>query len=546
LAAKPFTALKRRSSEMFASLILSSFSLAIAVAPLAQTEPAESVHSLVVDALHIGNGEVLENAVVVIADGKIQSVVAGGKAPDGATHIEGAHLTPGLVDAFSYMSVNSTSVEQSRETTAGMPLARSVRLDDAAFRTAAAEGVTTAFLTPDSLNAFGGLAMVVKTAGGLPADLYAPAGSAAQVIVEQAALKISLGNDVAMGNHSPRGVPRDFQTRRPTTRMGTVWTLRREFHRARNYRAKLKAGEIEFDADLDAIARVVAGELPLRVQARRNNDVQTVLRLAQEFDLKNVVIEEGTEAYRAAELLAAAGIRVVTGPAYDVLSRSIARGPSLAELRFAANPPQICCEHLHEDSFLSNWESGGSVYPMANPSADALGCEVHEIERNQFGMAIDPNDPLMAEEVRHEPGVEPLSGLAQDLNLLMSAPRYAQGLRSGRNSEGDQATPALAALLAQAGIYTALGGAEAHDAPATEASLIHQARSAVRAGLNPHHAIAMITSHAAALSGVGDQLGLVKVGFDADLVLWSGDPLANSSRPLLVLVDGQVVLDNRN
>jgi imidazolonepropionase-like amidohydrolase len=531
---------------MFASLILSSFALTLFPALAPQAESAESVTSLVVDALHVGNGEVLENAVVVIANGKIQSVVAGGKAPEGALRIEGAHLTPGLVDAFSYMAVNAASVEQSRETTAGLPLALSLRLDDAAFRNAISEGVTAAFLTPDSLNAFGGLAMVVKTAGGQPADLYAPVGSAAQVISEAAALKISLGNDVAMGNHSPRGVPQDFNTRRPTTRMGTVWTLRREFHLARNYRAKLEAGKVKFDADLDAIARVIAGEIPLRVQARRNNDVQTVLRLAQEFGLKNVVLEEATEAYRAADLLAAAGIRVVTGPAYDVVSRSIASGPSLAELRFAANPPQICCEHLNEDSFLSNWQSGGPAYPAVAASADALGCEIHQVERNQFGMAVDPNEPLQAEHVQHEPGVEVLSGLAEDLALLMSAPRYAQGLRAGRPGEGDQATPALAALLDQAGIYVALGGAEAHDVPGTEASLIHQARTAVRAGLNPQHALAMITSHAAELSGVGDQLGLVKVGFDADLVLWSGDPLETSTRPLLVLVDGQVVFDNRN
>ena len=54
-----------------------------------------------------------------------------------------------------------------------------------------------------------------------------------------------------------------------------------------------------------------------------------------------------------------------------------------------------------------------------------------------------------------------------------------------------------------------------------------------------------MTSRSAALCGLGDRLGKVEVGFDADLVIWSGDPLENTSRPLLVLVDGEVVVDNR-
>jgi imidazolonepropionase-like amidohydrolase len=56
----------------------------------------------------------------------------------------------------------------------------------------------------------------------------------------------------------------------------------------------------------------------------------------------------------------------------------------------------------------------------------------------------------------------------------------------------------------------------------------------------------MVTSRAAEFSGLGDRLGLAKVGYDADLVLWSGDPLDATSRPIFILVDGQVMLDNRN
>jgi imidazolonepropionase-like amidohydrolase len=40
-------------------------------------------------------------------------------------------------------------------------------------------------------------------------------------------------------------------------------------------------------------------------------------------------------------------------------------------------------------------------------------------------------------------------------------------------------------------------------------------------------------------------LGTVEVGKRADLILWSGQPLAAASMPSLVLIDGQIVLDRR-
>ena len=49
------------------------------------------------------------------------------------------------------------------------------------------------------------------------------------------ALKISLGNDVAMGNRTPGRVPNSFFIRRPTKRMGTVWAIRSTFYNAMRY-----------------------------------------------------------------------------------------------------------------------------------------------------------------------------------------------------------------------------------------------------------------------------------------------------------------------
>ncbi len=529
--------------------MISSLILTTLAAPAAALPQADAPTAIAVDRLHVGDGKVLENAVILLQDGRIRSV-AQGAAPSGALHVDGAELTPGLVDAYSLMGVGSNTVEESRETTAGMPLLQALRLDHPSFRRAAEQGVTTAFLTPDSLNAFGGLAAVVKTQGGEPADLYAEPGSAAQVLNAAAALKISLGNDVAYRNHAPRRNPSDYFSRRPTTRMGTVWTLRRDFYRAATYAQQRARGEVEADADLDAIAKVLSGELPLRIHARRNNDIQTALRLAEEFQLKQVTMEEATEGHKAAALLAAAGVRVVAGPGYDDLQRSIARGPSIADLRMVLDPPVVCCEDLHDESFLAEMACRDPFCKQVVRGADQPAALYHEAERNEFGMAVDPDDPGPGHD-HDQSVVDPATGLVQPKGLALDLltlfqPRYATGLNIGRRGEGDTSTPALPAILHAAGVHAALGSAEAHDQPLSESSLIHQARLAVRYGLDPQSALSMVTSHAAVSCGMGERVGRVAAGLDADLVLWSGDPLDPASRPLLVLIDGRIAVDNRN
>jgi imidazolonepropionase-like amidohydrolase len=71
--------------------------------------------------------------------------------------------------------------------------------------------------------------------------------------------------------------------------------------------------------------------------------------------------------------------------------------------------------------------------------------------------------------------------------------------------------------------------------------LLTQAILAMDAGLPHDEALRAITLSPAEILGLDDRIGSLRVGLDADVVLWSGDPMAIESRPETVLVNGEVV-----
>ncbi len=64
---------------------------------------------------------------------------------------------------------------------------------------------------------------------------------------------------------------------------------------------------------------------------------------------------------------------------------------------------------------------------------------------------------------------------------------------------------------------------------------------AVREGLAQEDAFKAITVNAAEILGVAHRVGSLAPGKDADVVIWSGNPLEVMSKPTLVMVDGKIV-----
>ncbi len=63
---------------------------------------------------------------------------------------------------------------------------------------------------------------------------------------------------------------------------------------------------------------------------------------------------------------------------------------------------------------------------------------------------------------------------------------------------------------------------------------------AVRFGLSPMAALRAVTRDPAEILGISDRVGMLAPGRDADIVVWSGDPLEMASRPVKIWVGGSV------
>ena len=122
---------------------------------------------------------------------------------------------------------------------------------------------------------------------------------------------------------------------------------------------------------------------------------------------------------------------------------------------------------------------------------------------------------------------------SRSLATLVAAARLAAARRGRIQAEGE--TRIASASLAEAGVPLAF----ALDAPEHSPEALRMtAALCVRAGMDRGAALRALTSEAARIAGVGDRVGRLERGMDADLVLWSGHPLDLASVIEAVYVDG--------
>ena len=114
------------------------------------------------------------------------------------------------------------------------------------------------------------------------------------------------------------------------------------------------------------------------------------------------------------------------------------------------------------------------------------------------------------------------------------------GLFPGEGGKIDYDAPyKLDALGVPAAIMT--------DGPVTNgASLLDSCGEAVREGMDPVKALRLLTVNPAKILGVDDRLGRLKPGYDADLIVFDGQPAKDTRADVLMtLVDGKIVYQKK-
>ena len=74
-------------------------------------------------------------------------------------------------------------------------------------------------------------------------------------------------------------------------------------------------------------------------------------------------------------------------------------------------------------------------------------------------------------------------------------------------------------------------------------NILYSLRHMLRFGLSKANAISKITKDAAEIIGAHN-IGQIRPGFKASLVVWTGDPFSISSHPTLVIGEGRTVYDD--
>ena len=103
--------------------------------------------------------------------------------------------------------------------------------------------------------------------------------------------------------------------------------------------------------------------------------------------------------------------------------------------------------------------------------------------------------------------------------------------------------PQNAALMDVAGVSSSLNS----DSAEMMRRMYGEAAKSVRyAALDPVRALALVTLNPARQLGIGERIGSIETGKDADLVLLSGDPLSSLSRVLWTMVDGEIEFERED
>jgi imidazolonepropionase-like amidohydrolase len=315
---------------------------ASAAAPTPNPDPYPSTYQAIASApvlirhatILTGTGERLDDASLLLSEGRVVAVGKDIEAPAGASVIDaqGKWVTPGIIDVHSHLGVyaspgvsaNEDGNEMSSPTTPNVWAEHAIWPQDPGFATALAGGVTSMQILPGSANLIGGRGVTIKN---VPSVSY----QAMKFPGAPWGLKMACGENPKRVYGGKGGSP--------MTRMGNVAGYRAAFIDAQTYmrtwdkylanhnksgdeggKKKKHHGDDEDGGDKQAddpptrdlaketLMGAMKGDIRVHIHCYRADEMVLMLDLAKEFGFKIAAFHHGVEAYKIADRLAAEGV----------------------------------------------------------------------------------------------------------------------------------------------------------------------------------------------------------------------------------------------
>ncbi len=331
----------------------------------------------------IGTGARLDNASILLGDGRIKALGRQIRIPTAAVVIDarGKWLTPGLIDVHSHMGVyaapshegNRDGNEITSPNTAQVWAEHSVWTQDPQFTLALAGGVTSLQVLPGSANLFGGRSVTLKN---LPARTVqgmkfpgAPHG-----------LKMACGEN-------PKRVYGDMK-KAPATRMANVAGYRAAWIKAVEYKRKWEkyeekrakgeeADKPERDLQLETLVEVLRGNILVHNHCYRGEEMAVMLDIAKEFGYRITAFHHAIEAYKVADILAENGVCAAMWPewwgfkheAFDMVEENVVMVDQAGGCAIVHSDSAITIQHLNQEAAKIMAAGRGAGYQIDRAQA---------------------------------------------------------------------------------------------------------------------------------------------------------------------------------
>jgi len=279
---------------------------------------------------------VITNGVIIINEGKIQSVGENIEIPEGIRVLDMSDkdVMPGMIDAHCHIGLSLDIFSEMDETVAAVAAdmlildAFNPYSDD--VKKALSCGVTTIMLAPGNRNPVGGLPAVLKLDISKANDW---------VLVRAAGVEFSVMNEALMFD------------REPTSRAGLMDLIREELDKAKEDK------DDGFNPTRDILKRVVVANKTAYIWARNVDEIASAMAIVDEYELKAVLVtaEQGDE---IADMIAERNLPVIYPPLLlSSRDKDLKRAGKMAnsgiKIAFASLTPRTDLHDLRTSAILA-------------------------------------------------------------------------------------------------------------------------------------------------------------------------------------------------